>query len=558
MLDRGNMEPSGSLEKESGIEMPTAEKIKIPESAEDLLEKQEHNEKIKAELKTASIWEREETLADLIKLSERTDLNFPGIIKGVRDEIEELKKDLPTEKKTEKPKTPEEIKEERRTEIIKEIEKKWEAENGSMSRPLSPEEIEKNKERAKAWGEKWDGRTTQMTEEASEYFFDHKGMGKSSVPNLADKILAERFPEYAQEAKKHETAEKTKIYDNPEDDPVVEKMRKEISRIVNNDIEEAMKGGLGGTEIKKDYPEFVRSTKGRVAMQQWEIFEREYPEKALAYKEKIGPKKESLDRKVKPDEASVEKPEESKIHTEAEGEITPDEVIFSAKEGSEDNEGDDFKETKPENISQDKDDKEAGIIGKEKNRKNKDKSEKLDELIPENGKEVEGKVVEKTKVIPRNKNEKKAESLEESTQLLKEKIRDSKFCENIKELVNKLEKNSMVDSRAVIFLDRAIEGMEDAVKEDSMVSLKDINSYIGKVWGGINALPKDSKDIENANDAREVADILENIGESSSKIKIELGESKDKNLEESTEYFVALNKLIEKKRGILLDKEKKL
>jgi len=544
MLDMGSMDSSGGIEKKeknAETELNPAEKIKNPEeTAEDLLEKENHNEKIKTELKTASIWEREETLADLIKLSERTDLNFPGIIEGVRDEIAKLKKDLPAEKKTEIA-TKEKANQEKPTDrdpMLKSIEKEliedWEKTNG--------EEI--------------------LSARGQDFLFGSQ-KDPTTIAQKAEKVFAKRYPE---EAKKHETAEKTRIYDNPEDDPVVEKMRKEIRRIANKDIEEAMNGGLGRLEAKENYPNFVRSTNGRVAMQQWEIFKRKYPEKALAYEEKIGPKKESLDRKVEPsltDEASVEKPEESGVG--AEEEITSDKIIYSTDDESED----DGEDMNPENISKVEDHKEAGTVEEDEDEKNKGKkkegkSKKLGDLIPEKqGEEREEGVLdknvvnEKKEVIPDGKNEKKVESLEESTQLLKEKIRDSKFCEHTKELVKKLEKNSMIDSRAVIFLDRAVKGMEDVIKEDSSASLKDINSYIEKVWGGINALPKDSRDIENANDAREVADILENIGESSSEIKIELGESKDKNLEEPTEYFVALNKLIEKKRGILLDKEKK-
>lgn len=118
-----------------------------------------------------------------------------------------------------KQQTPEEIKEERRMGIIKEIEKEWEAKNGPMNRPLSKGEIEKNKEMARLWGKEWDGRTTQLTDAASEYFFDHKGMGKSSVPSKADKILAERFPEYAQKTeqppqnKQKKTEEKIPVAD---------------------------------------------------------------------------------------------------------------------------------------------------------------------------------------------------------------------------------------------------------------------------------------------------------------------------------------------------------
>ena len=111
-----------------------------------------------------------------------------------------------------KEKTPEEVKEERRMGIVKELKKEWETKNGPMDRPLSEREIEKNKEMARLWGKEWDGRTTQLTEAASEYFFDHRGMGKNSVPGRADKILAERYPEYAEKAEdeqKQNSPEKT-------------------------------------------------------------------------------------------------------------------------------------------------------------------------------------------------------------------------------------------------------------------------------------------------------------------------------------------------------------
>lgn len=97
-----------------------------------------------------------------------------------------------------KEKSPEKIREERRMEIIKELEREWEEQNGPMNKPFSESEIAKNKEMAKSWGEEWDGRTTTLTEKANEFFFDHQGFGKNSVPSQADKILADRFPEYAQ------------------------------------------------------------------------------------------------------------------------------------------------------------------------------------------------------------------------------------------------------------------------------------------------------------------------------------------------------------------------
>jgi len=96
-----------------------------------------------------------------------------------------------------KEQTPEELREERRMGIIKELEKEWETKNGPMERLMTEAEIEGTRSWEILNGRKWDGRTTQMTEAASEFFFDHRGMGKSSVPGRAEKILAERFPEYA-------------------------------------------------------------------------------------------------------------------------------------------------------------------------------------------------------------------------------------------------------------------------------------------------------------------------------------------------------------------------
>ncbi|MBI5421441.1 MAG: hypothetical protein HZA35_04005 [Parcubacteria group bacterium] len=110
-----------------------------------------------------------------------------------------------------KEKISEELKKERRMEIIKELEKEWEIKNGPMERPLSKKEIEENRYRAERFGETWDGRTTQMTEKANEFFFDHRGMGKSSVPSRADKMLAERFPEYAEKIELPSEKERTEI-----------------------------------------------------------------------------------------------------------------------------------------------------------------------------------------------------------------------------------------------------------------------------------------------------------------------------------------------------------
>ena len=106
--------------------------------------------------------------------------------------------------------TPEATRESRRETIIKEIEAKWEAQNGPMVRALSEREIEEQKRHAEFMGVEWHGMTTQLTRAGDEFYFDHKGMGKSSVPDQADKILAERFPEYATKQPPQRKSEQTK------------------------------------------------------------------------------------------------------------------------------------------------------------------------------------------------------------------------------------------------------------------------------------------------------------------------------------------------------------
>ncbi len=112
-----------------------------------------------------------------------------------------------------KEQTPEELREERRMGIIKEFEKEWETTNGPMKRLMTKADIAGTRSWEVLYGRKWDGGTTRMTDAAIEFFFDPKGMGKSSVPVRAEKTLAERFPEYAKKAEqpvedKPKTAEK--------------------------------------------------------------------------------------------------------------------------------------------------------------------------------------------------------------------------------------------------------------------------------------------------------------------------------------------------------------
>lgn len=123
------------------------------------------------------------------------------IASEAKSDIASVTKKSESEKSVEaKQQTPEEIKEERRMGIIKELEKEWEAKNGPMERPMTKAEIEETKSWEIINGRKWDGGTTRMTDAASEFFFDHRGMGKNSVPRQAEKMLVERYPEYAEKA----------------------------------------------------------------------------------------------------------------------------------------------------------------------------------------------------------------------------------------------------------------------------------------------------------------------------------------------------------------------
>ncbi|MDE2037986.1 MAG: hypothetical protein KGI69_02055 [Patescibacteria group bacterium] len=113
----------------------------------------------------------------------------------------------------ERHKTPEEIKDERYMAIIKELEDEWMKRTGGyIERSLSVKEVEERKRMAEAMGEKWDGKTTVLTDAFSDFYFAFGG--GESVPAKAKKILAERFPEYAEKK-----AEDEKIQPIPQKTP---------------------------------------------------------------------------------------------------------------------------------------------------------------------------------------------------------------------------------------------------------------------------------------------------------------------------------------------------
>jgi|GEM_PF-6647434 len=215
------------------------------------------------ELAEANSHDRQESAQKIKELGDKFGLDVSESVKEVSQQAKDVNGNLKPEKNVEfKQQTPEEIKEGRRSEIIKELEKEWEDKHGPMEIPMTKEEIEKNKKMAEAFGEKWNGRTTKLTEAADEFYFDHKGMGKSSVPSRADKILVERFPEYT---KKEISGLGGMI--GGDDESVKEYLENE--RKAMQEISES--GGLGGMFMAEKLKEESEKTEGNFNKSQADI-----------------------------------------------------------------------------------------------------------------------------------------------------------------------------------------------------------------------------------------------------------------------------------------------
>jgi|GEM_PF-5878104 len=219
------------------------------------------------------------------------DKEAESILKDAKSEVAELDLEI-------KEKTPKEIKESRQNEIVQEIEKEFEKNNGTMYRDLNQKEIEANKQMAKLWRKEWDGSTTQMTETASEFFFDHKGKGKNSVPVQASKILNERFPEY-------EANERGISVEN-----IVQERKTKALNEINSAIEDRkrirqMKGGenLGGYEEAQLIKKYTES--GLLSQEEIEKITNE-PEGIEKFPQKVN-KEENIKNEI------IEKVEQSNI-----------------------------------------------------------------------------------------------------------------------------------------------------------------------------------------------------------------------------------------------------
>ncbi len=123
-----------------------------------------------------------------------------------------------------------------------------------------------------------------------------RGERPTTVEKKAQKVFAERFPEDAQA---YSEKEKTRIYENPADDPAIREIEETITRITNRDVGQTQKGMWGDVAAKEasgmGYGDVWSRNFNRVNIQQWDNFLSRYPEKAAAYRDKFEPVKRAFE-----------------------------------------------------------------------------------------------------------------------------------------------------------------------------------------------------------------------------------------------------------------------
>lgn len=141
-----------------------------------------------------------------------------------------------------------------------------------------------------------------LSAEGQNYLFGDptawkRGERPMTVEQRAQRVFADRFPE---DAKKYAEKEKTRVYENPADDPAIREVEETITRITNRDVEQIQKGMWGESAARESsgmgYGDVWTREFNRVYMQQWDNFLSRYPEKAEAYRDKFEPIKIAFDR----------------------------------------------------------------------------------------------------------------------------------------------------------------------------------------------------------------------------------------------------------------------
>lgn len=103
-----------------------------------------------------------------------------------------------------------------------------------------------------------------------------------SLAQRTEEAFQERFPE---DAKKYRKMEEVKVYERPEDDPVIGKTFQDITRKANKDIQAS-----GEHTFDRSL-----SWQSNASIHKWLDFIRQYPEKSAAYKETFEPIKNAFE-----------------------------------------------------------------------------------------------------------------------------------------------------------------------------------------------------------------------------------------------------------------------
>lgn len=111
-----------------------------------------------------------------------------------------------------------------------------------------------------------------------------EGKKPVSLEDRAKRVFEERFPG---DAKAYAEKEKTRIYEDPNQDPALKLVEEEILRRTNTDLEV--------TQAKTKYGEVWAKVLGRFSMSAWNDFTRQYPDKAAAYKDKFQPLQQTFE-----------------------------------------------------------------------------------------------------------------------------------------------------------------------------------------------------------------------------------------------------------------------
>lgn len=118
--------------------------------------------------------------------------------------------------------TPELIRKSRKKEIMDEIVKDWESQNGPMYRLPTFNEVNYKRH----LGEEIEGNETRMTDKATEFYFDVFDAGENSVVTQAERELLKRYPEYQEKPEVIESVESESVSEkNEQDDNEVKAVR---------------------------------------------------------------------------------------------------------------------------------------------------------------------------------------------------------------------------------------------------------------------------------------------------------------------------------------------